>query len=267
MLSYWFSGNNYSFLLLLSLVSHASLCRDIVKGAVDRNDKKSLKAAQEFLEPAVSFFESLADEADEIWDVFASPFRKASNAEIRDFLAEDEEEEEEEPVASHRALRMEAELREFRKEQIADRQLVAYYERMEHTEEVALESYKEKEKGFCGGGEEDAARGDGEGRDDQSENGSEDSEDEVAHGCYFEESSAEEEDDWQKGIMNKRVAKRKSQSPRNRPSTRVSLSDTKPSTRKRPAPPSIAYDDEDFLAPKPSVVRHRLAILDSEDED
>jgi hypothetical protein len=265
MLKYWFHGNNHSFLLLLSLISHASLCRDIVKGVVRQSDKEAVEMAEEFLQPAVDFFESFAGEALGIWDLVASPFSKASKEEIRDFLADDEVEEID-TLASHRALQMQAELEEFQNEQDDDRQLAEYYERLEK-ENDELASDEGEEDAVGDGGEEDAASRDED--DDQADDASKGSEDDVANGGYFEESSEEEEDDWQKEIMSKRVAKRKSQSPRKRSSRGVSLSDTKPSPKRRAAldASSSKSTDEDVIVPPASVVRKRLVIQDSEDED
>ena len=124
MLSYWYDGNNCSFVLLLSLISHSALCRDILKGTVDRTDHEAVEMAEEYLKSATDFYESFASEAHTIWDQVASPFSKASKEEIRDFLADDENEEGDDTLTSHRALNMEAELEEL--QSIRERLLSPY---------------------------------------------------------------------------------------------------------------------------------------------
>lgn len=264
MLSYWYDGNNCSFVLLLSLISHAALCRDIVKGSVDQSDREAVEMAEEYLKPASHFYESFANEAQTVWDQVASPFSKASKEEIRDFLADDENEEGDDTLTSHRALNMEAELEELRCEQDAAEELVARYEGLEG--KCNLEDSDGDE---CGGGDQEDAASDDIDEGEQADYKYGGSEDDVANGGYFDESSEEEEDDWQKSILSKRVAKRKAQSPRKRSGRRVSLSETKPSPKKRAArhSPSPKSSDEELFAPPASEVRKRLAIQDSDDED
>ena len=236
MLSYWYQGNNYTFLLLLSHIAQSALCRSIVK---DRSsDEDDAQAAEEFLLPAISYYESFADMTEDVWERVVSPFRKASKDEIQDFL-DDDEEDEPDYSASHRALHAQSEMAEFEREQHADEQRAAYFDSM--------------------------------GKDHDEDSSDSDEVEEVdasGQGCY-EESSEEEQDEWEQGIKSKRVARSRFQSPKKRNSRRVSMSSTKQTTpQKRAAAksPASSSDDEVFVPAPSSLVRKRLVIQDSDEE-
>ena len=230
MLSYWIHGNNYNFLLLASQIPHAALCRELVETADSQSDPEDVEAAQEFLEPATDFFESFADEASDIWDVVASPFRKESKEDIQEFLVaenDDDEEEEVDERAAHRALLVQDELAAFRKSQSADQQRAERFESMMTQEDEE---------------EEDEQSGEEDGEEEQAEG----SEEDVKNGGYFEASSSSEEDDWEKKIKNKRIARRsKSLSPAKRTSRRVTLSHAGPTAKKKKRSGSV--EDAELL--------------------
>lgn len=130
MTKYWSFGNNTNFLLLLSWISHAELCRTTIRSG---DDTSELESARNFLQPAHDFFQSLEDEVANIWSVVCAPFSRASTREIQDFIAGEDEEvveacEDEPNPFSHSAMRMEAELADFGRERSADEMLVARYE-------------------------------------------------------------------------------------------------------------------------------------------
>jgi hypothetical protein len=248
MLSYWYHGNKSSFVLLLSLVLHAAVCRDIVKN--NTGDPDSIEMADDYLHSASEFHESFVDDVFAIWDMVTSPFSKGTKEEITDFLVDDDDEEVVEDAGNrmaHRALQMEAELEDLRNAQDKAKEYVARYENLdddEESHEVGDES------------------------DDE-----EASENDVANGGYFYESS-EPEDDWQESILNKRVARPKSLSPRKRSSRGGSLPDAKlpPAARSKENGLKNGVDsaltlssDDEVVAPK-STRRRSIAIQDSDDE-
>ena len=146
MMRYWSFGHNTNFLLLLSLVSHAELCRNLLadQRVADENDE--VKKAAMFLQPATEFFDGFEQEAELIWSLVASPFTKATKQEIRDFVADDDDEEEvvegeEEPnPMSHSALRMAEELAEFDRAKSVDERRVARYEVMEQAQRMSYDN-------------------------------------------------------------------------------------------------------------------------------
>jgi hypothetical protein len=189
-----------------------------------------------------------------IWNTVASPFLKVSQDEIRDFIDEEDYDDgndvedtinRTEPILSHRALYMQSELEEFRRERDVDRKLAAHYEQLVKN----LESDNES--------------------NDSEDNNTNEEElyiDESQPGLSIE--SDDDEDDWQKTILIKRVVKVKSTTPRKRSGRRVSLSTSNLSPLKR----SIAVrSDSDVESPSLSIstplVRKRLAIHDSDDEE
>jgi hypothetical protein len=266
MLKYWYHGNKSDFVLLLSLISHAALCRQIVKDAdaTSRNeDRDAIEAAEEYLRPAWSFVESLSSEERVIWDIVASPFLKQSRNEIRDFIAEEDyasegaEEGDDEPL-SHRALLMQSEMKEFQRQQVADRKLAAHY--------VDMVQNLQSDNSLNDDDEEEA-------NDAVSYDKDEDEELQDINDEFQGQSSESEEadDEWQKKIMNKRLSKVKSQTPRENSSRRrrVSMSTSKVSPQKRSVVELQGSSDSDEAEWQPTstpLAHKRLAIRDSDDE-
>jgi hypothetical protein len=265
MLKYWYDGHNSDFVLLLSLISHAALCRQIVKDAdvTSRNeDRDAVEAAEEYLRPAWSFFESLSSAERIIWNTVAAPFLKQSQDEIRDFIAgedyasEGEEDVGDEPIISHRALLMQSEMKAFQREQEEGRKLAAHYEKMVQKLQ-SDDSLNDEEEAN------DAASYDTEEYDEL--------QDVNDYSRRRSSESEEAEDEWQETILKKRVSKVKSQTPRERSSgrRRVSMSTSKVSPQKRPAVELLGSSDSDEATWQPTatpVVHKRLAIRDSDDE-
>ena len=257
MLQYWIYGNNSDFVLLLSLISHANLCREIINqsDAASDDDPAAVENAEEYLLPANTFFESFSKDARSIWNVVTSPFLKVSKEEIRDFLADDEYDDEsldhdaveaEEPILSHQALHMQAELEELERERHVDEELAARYEkevmRLRRNSDDSPDQFEVDDESY---GASDGS--------DRHVSGSE---------------SDDNHDDWQKSILEKRVTKVKSATPQKRAGRRVSMSSMKVSPKKRLN--AIQTDDSENESPlvtaSSSAVRKRLAIQDSDDE-
>lgn len=231
---------------------------------MDQSDQEAVDMADEYLAPVMDFYDSFAGEAADIWDIVAAPFTKASREEIRDFVADDVDEEEEPyPLSSHRALHRETELEMLQDELDADHWLAAHYVRMEKRGRGDSNDDEENEVDASNDDEEKVLT---------AEDNYGGSESDVANGGVFAESfdEEEEEDEWQKSILSKRVAKRKSRTPRKRSGRRVSMSETKMSPKKRATRDTQSSDDEvEFLETVPATVirKPRLAIQDSDDED
>ena len=257
MLQYWIYGNNSDFVLLLSLISHANLCREIVKqaDASSDDDPDAVENAEEYLHPSNTFFQSFSNDARSIWKVVTSPFLKVSKEEIRDFIADDDYDDDydsvevEEPILSHHALHMQTELEELERERHVDEELAARYEK-----EVKRLRNKYDDS------------------TDQSEVDNEsygDSDDDDRHVSGSE--SDNNHDDWQRSILEKRVTKIKSSTPQKRAAgRRVSMSSMKVSAKKRlnDIPTESSDDGESpLVTASSSVVRKRLAIQDSDDDD
>ena len=254
-MQYWIYGNNSDFVLLLSLTSHANLCREIIKQSVTSSDDDDLAAvenAEQYLLPSNAFFESFSNDARSIWKLLTAPFLKVSKEELRDFIADDEYDDDgidyetEEPILSHQAIHMQAELEELERERHADEELAARYEnevkRLRHEHDDSP---------------------------DQSEidDGTDvDSNEYDPHMSGSE--SNHDHDDWQQSMLEKSVTKIKSSTPQKRAGRRISISSTKVSPKKRLN--TIQTDDSENESPlitaSSSAVRKRLAIQDSDDE-
>jgi len=253
-MSYWFhAGNNQNFLLLLSQMAHAELCCEIVDTADNQSDLKNVATAQEFLEPATDFFDSFAGEAADIWDLVSSPFRKETKEDIQGFLANDDEEEEEDdaPEFSHRAFNVRSEMASFQKSQDEDQKRVERFQYLAEREgeEVAIDS-----------GEDD--------EDDEDE-----SEEDVKNGGRFEELSSEE-DEWEKEIETKRLAKRKSLSPQKRPSParRVTMSYARTASKKQKdafegTDEESSGDEEEKSPVAPASSMQKRLVIQDDDSD
>lgn len=197
MMNYWFEGNNASFLLLLSLISHASHCRDVVADFDENssNDDDKVRNAEKYLQPAVNFFESFADEAEDLWKMISQPFERGTKEEIHDFIADDNEAENDDS-AMYRSFNIQSAMDEHASNR---KKAAEYYERSKDMDS-------------------DVASGDG----DYSSKGSEDIIDNSE--LIFEDDSAEDMDDgddeWQQGIVGKIQSKIES-SRRKRPGNRI----------------------------------------------
>ena len=294
MLQYWIHGNNQDYLLLLSEMEHAAECRAMVaaqhhhrptqrrttsssrrtrrRDAEEDDNDDNVIAAHEFLEPALDFYESFANEASDLWDMVAAPFYKESNEDIQDFMLDIDDDEddaagerpEQDDRAKHVALMVQDELAAFEKDQ--------------HDSELRAERYKR----MLGVHDDDEEEADEE-EDSDDDNGVPEPEDDVKNGGYFVASSSEEEDEWEQQIDSKRKAKHRSLSPqKHRPSRRVSLSrslakkkraenETSSSEEDQFAEHSTApLDDDAEEEPSPVVpassMRKRLVIQDDDDE-
>ena len=259
MLQYWIYGNNSDFVLLLSLMAHANLCREIVKDsdALSDDDPDAVENAEQYLLASDEFFESFAKDAQSIWNVVTSPFRKISKEEINDFIADDEYDEQEdsdieqaeEPFLSHQALHMQAELEELERERYKDERLAERYEN-----EVKRLRQKDDDSS-------DQSIDDGE-----SDIASDDDED--PH-VSVADSDSPHDDEWQTSILEKRVTRIKALTPQKRAGhRRVSMSSMKVASPKKRWNATDDKDDAEspLVIASSSAVRKRLAIQDSDDE-
>lgn len=256
MLQYWIYGNNSDFVLLLSLISHANLCREILKqsDASSEDDPAAVENAEQFLLPSYTFFESFSNDALSIWKVITAPFLKVSKEEIRDFIADEEydddgyADETEEQILSHQALHMQAELEEIERERHADEELARRYER-------EVKTLRRKND------DDDSV--------DPSEVGDESDIASDEYDPHVSESESDNNDDgWQRSILERRVTKIKSSTPQKRTGRRVSMSSMKVSPKKRliAIQTNNSEKENPLVIASSSVARKRLAIQDSDDE-
>jgi hypothetical protein len=95
-MSYWFEGNNFSFVQLLSQIPYATACKEIVDASNQTNEAESddddTKKAHTYLKAAMDFFQSFAHEAADVWEIVSSPFQQVSKDEINEFIADDDDE-------------------------------------------------------------------------------------------------------------------------------------------------------------------------------
>ena len=259
MLQYWIYGNNSDFVLLLSLMAHANLCREIVKDsdALSDDDPDAVDNAEQYLLVSDEFFESFAKDAQSIWNVVTSPFRKISKEEINDFIADDEYDEQEdsdieqaeEPFLSHQALHMQAELEELERERYKDERLAERYEN-------EVKRLRQKD-------------------DDSSDQSIDDEESDIASDddedlhVSVADSDSLHDDEWQTSILEKRVTRIKALTPQKRAGhRRVSMSSMKVASPKKRWNATDDKDDAEspLVIASSSAVRKRLAIQDSDDE-
>ncbi len=261
MLQYWIYGNNCDFVLLLSLMAHANLCREITKDsdALSDDDPAAVENAEQYLLPCDEFFESFAKDARSIWNVVTSPFRKITKEEINDFIADDEYDEQEdsdvaeaeEPFLSHQALHMQAELEELERERYQDERLAERYEnevkRLRQKDDDSLDQSVV---------------------DDERDVASDDDDDPQVSAA---ESDSMHDDEWQTSILEKRVTRIKALTPQKRAGRRrVSMSSMKVASPKKRWN-AIRTDDKDdaespLVTASSSAVRKRVAIQDSDEE-
>lgn len=235
MQSYWFSGNNFDFVYLCSLVDEAAVYRDIVARAQHEDDIRDgdRAEAESFLERCSTFFGSFEKLANRLWDLISDPFRQTTGKELKDFLADDNAEDEgnDSNFAHHQLdLQLERSNREdvFTEE---ERQRIARYKREEGGEQNELDDLKDS--------------------DDESEE-----ENVEIENSY---TSSSEEDEWDQAINSKRKAKfRKQNSPRRRRSrTRSGAT----------AHEILPAEDEGIESPSASPgSRRRLVIMDEDEE-
>lgn len=167
---YWFDGNNYSFVQLLSQVSEARYYRQIISDEDDADDEDDIGKAEQFFEPALEFFKSFSKDAKKLWDFVSHPFQKATKQEINDFIADDDDDEVgSNGVSEYRAFDAKSALEEHQE----NKATAAYYNRFDESEPEYEES-------------------------DKSEDLIDNSE------LVFEESSVDGDDDeWEQGILGK----------------------------------------------------------------
>lgn len=130
MVRYWFEGNNYSFLLLLSQIHQATVFRDVLSEQ-DLDDDETLDKANKYMQPALDFFDTFANEASSIWDIISQPFTKESKEEIDEFIADDDEESAG-SVGDYQEFNMQAALRE----QEETRKVAAHYEHINKNDSI-----------------------------------------------------------------------------------------------------------------------------------
>jgi len=274
--SYWLSGNNHDFVHLLDLVDtleyyqgrRQSSTRNARNARYDDEDDESStnSALDDALEKGNELRESIAHDADELWDYISGPYQCNNGDDVADFIAGEDEGDasgdDEQEALTHRELDMQEERNNMKDAE----ELFERYRKMDEDE-------KKNEDGDS---------------DDDSEGELEfvsNEDGDVDDGGEFEEEAEEEEDDW----MAKRqqsMQKRFSRSGRKRrgsssASRRESRSAGTPAAARRPRKPSDDPDDDDEgldfaaqskMSSSPSTNtcgsrKKRLSIQDSDDDE
>lgn len=249
---YWLSGSNSYFLLLLSHIPQAASCREVLESGDSQSDLEHVLEAQEFLEPAINFFNSFISKASDIWDVVAAPFLKETEEEIEDIVDENyEEDDEDDDRGKHQELMMKNAMEAFRQSQNEDERRAERYERMEKD---AVYSADES------------------GKEDSNVYSEEEVDDDVKNGGYFDDDTTDDDDDdFAKNIERKRLAKLSSQSlsPKKRSGRRVSLSELKTVTKqnrgnlKDSSPPQ---SEDEFDVPATPALSAQKRIQDDDSD-
>jgi hypothetical protein len=218
----------------------------------DQNEAKVVREAREYLQPAQDYFDSFARLASKIWEVIVEPYRKLSEKDLGDFYFEgDVEEEDGDALATHRALDTQAVRQSIDSEQ----------QMLEH-----LKTRLGRKGEACSESEEESDSVDLE-DDLDFKDEVVNPYDDVKNQGYFEESSLEEEDEWEKQIMSK---KRNSLGSRicATPSKSSAKSPKSASSRKRRGKlkqEESSSDDEVFE--KVAKISRRLRAIKDDSED
>jgi hypothetical protein len=256
LLRYWYEGNNFDFVYLLDRIRHVELCQEIID-LEDQNEASAVEEARKYLLPADDYFQSFAQLAVKLWEAIKEPYSTIAEKDLGDFINEGEveEEEEENAEASHRALDSQA----ARQSMDSEHQMLEHLQTRYGRTEDYIESEEESEELELVDLEDDL----------------EDHEevvnpyDDVKNGGYFESSSSEEEDEWEKQIMSKRnsLGSRNSLTPRKSPKRSVK-SPNSASSRKRRGKlkqEQSSSDDEVFETVVKTAGRLRAIEDDSDD--
>lgn len=192
---YWYEGNSELFIYLLDRMEYMSDCKDLLgdkmaelgnAGAVDESsdndddEDRAMAKAKKSWTRAKQFFQTFADQANDLWECISGPYTRATKQDMEDFIADegDDEEEGDDDVHGHQVFDREKAMSEMR----AEKELAKFYEQKaeEEDDESASADHEEKK------GSDDSAGG---GDDDD----------------YREPhmSSASEDDEWVKNIRGK----------------------------------------------------------------
>ena len=163
---YWYEGNSENFIYLLFQMEK------LEQRLLAPNDDNGEEAAVDPLGAAREYFASFKEQAPALWDQLVAPFSRRNEDDINDFVADEEEEEAESSIPHY----------------LVDRQQEACSQEQEQAEDEELVRYYQEKAGGNG--------------DDVSGYSDEENLDDAFQGSGESESSSE--DDWVKGIRNKR---------------------------------------------------------------
>ena len=185
---YWFAGNNFDFLYLLTLVDRARIMA-AVNATTEGEDvgTETKEEAQQYWEASAEFFHSFQTKAGKLWDLLTGPYRKLNKIEMKEWIADeiDDDADDEEERGSHRTLFMDSIRKTDAIEAEADRELV---DRLEN----AVRKHND-------------GKDDDEEEEDDEEYALAESKDDDSRDEY--DDNSESEDDWEQNILNKRRAR------------------------------------------------------------
>ena len=200
MQSYWFNhGHNYDYVYLLNLVRHAEIQRRVLLEPEDETTESDQEHASLYVAPALEYFESFADVADDLWKMISSPFVQDSG-DMDEFIRSDDSEEDD--VDEHIVAAGRERATAMLESMAEDQRLVEYYKQRAREEMESNEESNMEEQGVDG------------------QEGADDAEDIQMGGGWDEPSGSEEEeeDEWDKMQKKRRgaIGRRKSETPRRR---------------------------------------------------
>eukprot|EP00977_Amphora_coffeiformis_P012765 scaffold3226_cov160-Amphora_coffeaeformis.AAC.26 len=234
---YWFTGNNFDFVYLCSLVDEAGARAQ--NGADVSNEDR--KEAETFVERSKNFFDSFETLAMRLWDLIKDPFRRTTeNEELNGFLADDDAEDD---VADSNIAHRQLDLKMGRENVEAltqeERERIARYQREEGVD-IDLDEVDDCHE------------------EDDLQDTDDDAEEENA-GVENKYTSSSEEDEWVGAIHRKRKAKSPQQNKSRRRQSRTGFGAT--------ADETLPEEEEGIDSPlvSPSS-RKRLVIREDEEE-
>ena len=95
MQSYWFSGKNFDFVYLYSLVEQAATYRSIAaEGHGDESSHNEERGeAEDFVAKTQKFFDSFGDLAKSLWRIISGPYEREAARDMKDFVVDENTEE------------------------------------------------------------------------------------------------------------------------------------------------------------------------------
>jgi hypothetical protein len=253
MIMYWNEGNSDIFIYLLHLLERSKLVREEAKAG--NESSRGYTEAAEFVEMTDLFWDSFESRASRMWELLASPYKKGTEEDMKDFFADDDEEVDETPHSVHvNAMLSQDQSHSYTPEEEIVAALKA--KRSAHQGKVDEDSDPEEE--------EESSDSD---RSEEEELDEGDEEDDVYAGAYYSEEE-EEDDPWMKDKLSKRKTKDRTPKPLGKTIGLKKLGGRKKSSvTSSQASSTVATDSVDLLSEQSTSNQKRRRIADSDDDD
>ncbi|KAL7570152.1 hypothetical protein ACA910_019990 [Epithemia clementina (nom. ined.)] len=166
---YWFWGNNFYFVHLLTLVQRAQIMADVKNAGDDDDvDKDEKEEAKNYWLAPTKFFSSFENIKDRLWEILSGPYRKGNKQDLNGWIA-DENENDNDQGFSHRALFWDSIRKREADQAQAERELVQRYQEEIRGDEDSYEEVEDDESYDDRGGKNDHYDEDGDESDDADE--------------------------------------------------------------------------------------------------